>query len=63
MMSLMTADQVELVDVEPEDLIKRLNEGKIIQIQAGKESPGKLFSAGIIWWHSGKLPCAVPLTG
>ncbi len=37
------ADQVELVDVEPEDLIKRLNEGKIYKYKQAKKALGNFF--------------------
>ena len=39
------ADQVELVDIEPEDLIKRLEAGKIYQEKSGSTSIRKLFYA------------------
>lgn len=37
------ADQVELVDVEPEDLIQRLNQGKIYKFKQAQKALGNFF--------------------
>jgi len=37
------ADQVELVDIEPDELISRLNEGKIYQVSQAKKALGNFF--------------------
>ena len=39
------ADQVELVDIEPEDLIKRLEAGKIYQKNQVQRALGNFFYA------------------
>ena len=38
------ADQVELVDIEPDDLIVRLQEGKIYQKAQAERALGNFFS-------------------
>lgn len=38
------ADQIELVDIEPEDLIQRLNEGKIYKIDKAKQALLNFFT-------------------
>ena len=43
------ADQVELVDIEPDDLIERLERGKIYQ-QIKHSAHWDTFLHAIIWW-------------
>lgn len=48
------ADQVEVIDIEPEDLIERMKEGKIygpVQAERALEN----FSEEKSWWHCEKL--------
>ncbi|MBC8535446.1 sensor histidine kinase [Feifania hominis] len=41
-----SADQVELVDIEPDDLIKRLSEGKIYRPTQARQALGHFFTRG-----------------
>ncbi len=50
------ADQVELVDIEPADLLERLKEGEGILPEAGRYGDGSFFLPWIILRPCGKLP-------
>ena len=56
------ANQVELVDIEPSDLEKRLREGKIYPCTAGKAGIAEISLLRKIWLPCGRLPCAGPQT-
>lgn len=48
------ADQVEVIDIEPEELIERMRKGKIYQAQQAERALQN-FSAGKSWLHCGRL--------
>ena len=43
---LSTADEIELIDLPPEDLIKRLGEGKVYVPEQAKRAVGNFFTVG-----------------
>lgn len=55
------ASQVELVDIEPSDLEKRLREGKIYRAQQAKRALQNFFTTENLA-PCGRLPCAGPQT-
>ena len=57
-----SASQVELVDIEPADLVKRLQSGRFTR-SARASRPWITFLPLRIWRRCGKLPCAGPRTG
>ena len=53
------ADQVKLVDIEPKELIERLQEGKIYRKTTGSAGAGKLFYRTKSGRPAGNCPAAV----
>ena len=56
------ADQVELVDIEPAELLERLEEGKIYREKQARQALDHFFSRKT-WLPCGKSPCDAPPTG
>lgn len=51
------AAQIKLVDIEPDDLIQRLKEGKIYHLKQAEKAMD-FFSENRIWWRFAKSHCA-----
>jgi two-component system sensor histidine kinase KdpD len=56
------ADSLVLVDLPPDDLLKRLKEGKVY-VPEKAEWATKIFSKPATWWLCGSWPSEAPPTG